>query len=250
MNNPKMKNYPRKATLSNLYYVFCFVALAVFGTSCGTESDARLPIWGNRDAVAKMVNGKETIDTVYHTIPPFKFVNQYGDTITEAAVKGKIYVADFFFTSCPTICPVMKRQMLRVYQKFKDAPDVVFLSHSIDPDHDTPAVLKKYATELGVTGQQWQFLTGNRKAIYGISSSYLVAQTPGEDSTVAGGFVHDGTFILIDKEGRVRATNEPYVVVDKDGNKNLLSRYDGTTDTGVNQLIKDIEKLRKEYEEK
>ncbi|TAE90465.1 MAG: SCO family protein, partial [Runella slithyformis] len=162
-------------------------------------------------------------------------------------VKGKIYVADFFFTTCPTICPVMKRQMLKVYQKFKGDPDIVFLSHSIDPAHDTPAVLKKYADELGVTGKQWQFLTGNRTQIYDISKSYLVAQTPAEDSTAEGGFVHDGTFILIDKQGRVRATNQPYTVIDKEGIKQQLLRYDGTTDEGVNKLMEDIEKLRKEY---
>jgi len=247
-----MKNHKSKVAFPKRVIALCYLLCVLVGglTSCSSNSDARLPIWGNRDAVSTIVNGTQTIDTVYHTIPPFKFVNQYGDTITEATVKGKIYVADFFFTTCPTICPIMKRQMLKVYQKFKGDPDIVLLSHSIDPDHDTPAVLKKYADELGVSGQQWQFLTGNRKAIYDISNSYLVAQTPEKDSTAAGGFVHDGTFILIDKEGRVRATNEPYTIVDKDGNKNLLSRYDGTTDAGVNQLIKDIEKLRKEYQKK
>jgi protein SCO1 len=226
-----------------------YVAFALGLAACQSNNNERLPIWGNREAITKVVNGKEITDTLYHTIPPFNFVNQYGDTITQKAVEGKIYVADFFFTTCPTICPIMKRQMLKVYQKFKDAPDVVILSHTIDPTHDTPAVLKKYADELGVTGTKWQFLTGNRTQIYDISKSYLVAQTPGEDSTAEGGFVHDGTFILIDKKGRVRATNTPYTVTDKDGIKQQLLRYDGTTDQGVEKLIEDIEKLRKESEE-
>ena len=229
--------------MKNLILVIFYCLLI---TACKDNNNEPLLIWGNRDAVKKIVNGKEITDTLYHTIPAFRFINQDGDTITQETVKGKIYVADFFFTSCPTICPIMKRQMLKVYQKFKDQPDVVILSHSIDPDHDTPAVLKKYANELGVTGQQWQFLTGNRSQIYDISKSYLVAQTPEKDSTVAGGFVHDGTFILIDKKGRVRATNRPYTVIDKDGIKQQLMRYDGTTDEGVDKLMKDIEKLRKE----
>ncbi|TAG20422.1 MAG: SCO family protein [Cytophagia bacterium] len=224
-----------------------YVALVLCLAACGGNDNERLPIWGEREPITKIVNGKETTDTLYHTIPAFKFVNQYGDTVTQETVKGKIYVADFFFTTCPTICPVMKRQMLKVYQKFKGDPDIVFLSHSIDPAHDTPAVLKKYADELGVTGNQWQFLTGNRTQIYDISKSYLVAQTPAEDSTAEGGFVHDGTFILIDKQGRVRATNQPYTVIDKEGIKQQLLRYDGTTDEGVNKLMEDIEKLRKEY---
>ena len=228
-------------TFKTLFFINCLLIAA-----CQDGNNEPLLIWGNRDAVKKIVNGKEITDTLYHTIPAFRFVNQEGDTVTQETVKGKIYVADFFFTSCPTICPIMKRQMLKVYQQFKDQPDVVILSHTIDPEHDTPAVLKKYADELGVKGLQWQFLTGSRSQIYDISKSYLVAQTPEKDSTVAGGFVHDGTFILIDKQGRVRATNRPYTVIDKDGIKQQLMRYDGTTDEGVDKLIEDIEKLRKE----
>ncbi len=226
--------------------IICILFIALFLGACQKSND-KLPIWGNREPIEKTIDGKKTVDTLYHTIPDFKFVNQYGDTVTKEMVKGKIYVTDFFFTTCPTICPIMKRQMLKVYQKFKGQPDVILLSHTIDPEHDTPQVLKKYADELGVTGNQWMFLTGNREQIYKIAQSYLVAQTPYKDESVEGGFVHDGSFILIDKDGRVRGTNRPYRVIDKNGIESLNTRYDGTTDQGIQLLIEDIETLRKEY---
>lgn len=192
------------------------------------SSPKRLPILGERDTVSKVVGGKTVVDTVYNTIPDFSFVNQNGDTITQEAVKGKIYIADFFFTSCPTICPVMKKQMIKVYDKFKNNPQVAILSHSIDPAHDTPQVLHKYAADLGVEGTQWQFLTGPKEKIYAIGQgSYLV--TAKEDNTVDGGYIHSGAFILVDKDRRVRGM------------------YDGTTEEGTQKLMKDIEILLAEY---
>lgn len=188
----------------------------------------RLPILGERDAVSRTVDGKTVVDTVYNTIPDFTFVNQNGDTTTQEAVKGKIYVTDFFFTSCPTICPVMKKQMIKVYDTFKANPEVAILSHSIDPQHDTPEVLHKYATDLGVEGTQWQFLTGPKEKIYEIGQgSYLV--TAKEDKEAEGGYIHSGAFILVDKERRVRGM------------------YDGTTEEGTQKLIKDMEVLLAEY---
>ncbi|MFN4147865.1 MAG: SCO family protein [Runella sp.] len=224
-----------------------WLSIAVLCWHC-QSNDKPLVIWGERETIEREENGQKIIDTLYHTIPDFKFVNQYGDTITQEFVKGKIYVADFFFTSCPTICPVMKKQMLRVYNEFKDNPEVVLLSHTIDPEHDTPAVLKKYAEDLGVKGNQWQFLTGKKEDIYKIAESYLIPPQglPQEDSTAAGGFIHDGSFILIDKQKRVRGTNRPYEVIDENGIKTLNYRYDGTKGKGVDLLIEDIKILLKE----
>lgn len=216
--------YNSRFNFASIFVLTTFVAVFI---SC-SDSDRKLPIYGERDAVTKTVDGKEVVDTVYNTIPPFSFVNQEGDTVSEKMVEGKIYVTDFFFTTCPTICPVMKRQMIKVYNDIKGKPDVMILSHSIDPEHDTPQVLKKYAQDLGIAGQQWQFLTGNKEKIYEIGQkSYL--STAKEDKSAEGGYIHSGAFILVDKEKRVRGM------------------YDGTTEEGTQKLIADIKTLQEEY---
>jgi protein SCO1 len=195
--------------------------------SCQNSAD-RLPILGEREAVKRVVNGKEVVDTLYHTIPDFKFVSQDNDTITAANFKDKIYVADFFFTTCPTICPVMKKQMLKVYEQIKGQNDVAILSHTIDPQYDTPTVLKQYADDLGVTGKQWLFVTGDREKIYEIGEKhYLVVA--GADSTAPGGYIHSGAFILVDKQKHIRGT------------------YNGTDDKATQRLLNDIKKLQTEY---
>ncbi len=207
---------------------FVVVLLLFMLGSCSQNTD-RLPILGERDTIKRMIEGKEVVDTVYHTIPDFKFINQEGDTVTAQNLKDKIYVADFFFTTCPTICPVMKKQMLKVYDKIKGQPDVAIVSHTIDPQHDTPAVLKQYASDLGVKdAKQWMFVTGEREKIYDIGEHhYLVVA--GADSTAPGGYIHSGAFILIDKEKRVRGM------------------YNGTDDEGTKRLLADIERLKAEY---
>jgi protein SCO1/2 len=204
--------------------VLSIAALSIF--SCG--SDNKLPILGERDWVKKTVDGKEVVDTIYNTIPPFSFVNQEGDTVSEKIVEGKIYVTDFFFTTCPTICPVMKRQMIKVFQQFKGNPEVMILSHTIDPEHDTPQVLNKFAKDLGIKGTQWQFLTGPKDKIYKIGQeSYM--STAKEDKSAEGGYIHSGAFILVDKEKHVRGM------------------YDGTTEEGTQKLIADMRRLLDEY---
>ena len=208
--------------------IFVYILLSLLTFSACTSTDKKLPILGERDWTKKTVDGKEITDTIYNQIPAFSFINQEGDTITEKIVKDKIYVADFFFTSCPTICPVMKRQMLKVYEKFRDNKGVMILSHTIDPDHDTPAVLNKFAKDLGVTGTQWQFLTGPKENTYEIGlKNYMVVAK--EDKSAEGGFLHSGAFILVDKEKHVRGI------------------YDGTTEEGTKKLISDIETLLNEY---
>jgi protein SCO1 len=216
MNN---KNYHTSNIITMLLLAWLFA---------GCQSDPqKLPILGERDTVTKTINGQQVVDTVYHTIPDFSFVNQYGDTVTQANTANKIYVTDFFFTSCPTICPIMKKEMLRVYKSIDKEADVIILSHSIDPTHDTPTVLKQYADDLGVSGTKWQFLTGNREKIYDIGQNHYLV-TAGTDSTAPGGYIHSGAFMLIDKKRRVRGM------------------YDGTLEKAVDKLIKDIEILKKE----
>lgn len=185
----------------------------------GACQPKKLPILGERE----FING----DSVYHSIPDFTFVDQDSNVVTNKTYEGKIYVTDFFFTTCPTICPVMKTQMLRIYEKFKDNPEVGILSHTIDPRHDSVAVLKAYAKRLGVLGNFWHFVTGDRDKIYELGQKeYYV--TAGEDSTAAGGIMHSGAFILVDKKRRVRGM------------------YDGTQEKDVSRLMKDMDVLLKE----
>ena len=203
------------------------LALVMLFAACKSNTTKVLPIYGNRSAETKTVNGQQITDTVYQTVPAFKFVNQYGDSVGSKNLKNDIYVADFFFTSCPSICPVMKRNMLNVYNAFKDTADVKIISFTIDPKHDTTAVLKKYADKLGVSGNSWWFLNGDKDKVYDLATkSYLVGVT--QDSTAAGGYVHQGYFVLIDKQQRIRGS------------------YDGTDPKQVDQLIADIKTLKAE----
>ncbi len=196
------------------------IALAI---SCGAPSEkiievAELPILGERYV-------DENQDTVYHSIADFAFVNQVGDTIRKEDMAGKIYVADFFFTSCPTICPVMKKEMLRVYEQFKGEPNFRILSHSIDPTHDTQAVLKDYAEKLGVPdAATWNFLTGDQEKIFEIGQTSYLTTTMADDME-PGGFLHSGAFLLVDEQGRIRGV------------------YDGTKTEQVDRLLADIPKL-------
>ncbi|MBL7842908.1 MAG: SCO family protein [Cyclobacteriaceae bacterium] len=196
--------------------------------SCGDKKkEEKLPILGYREVVAKEIDGKKVIDTVYHTIANFSFVDQDSMIVTNETFSGKIYVTDFFFTSCRTICPIMKTQMLRVYNAIEDMPDVAILSHTIDPEHDTVALLHDFADRLGVTSDKWHFVTGEQEKIYDIAQTSYFA-TAMVDKTEPDGFIHSGAFLLIDKQRRIRG------------------KYDGTVEEDVNRLIKDIKRLRYE----
>ena len=167
-------------------------------------------------------------DTVYRKIPAFKFLNQDSVAVTNKDFDGSIYVADFFFTSCPTICPTMHRNLLKVYQKYLNNPQVKLASHTIDAKYDTPSRMKAYADKLGIKGTQWEFLWGTRDSVYALAErNYLVSV--GEDKKAPGGFVHQGYLVLVDKEKRIRGA------------------YDGTVDEQVAQLMKDMDVLLAEY---
>ncbi|RYE35806.1 MAG: SCO family protein [Sphingobacteriaceae bacterium] len=159
--------------------------------------------------------------------PPFSFVNQERKTITEENLKGKIYVADFFFTSCPSICPTMQRNMLTVFKAYEGKADFKLVSFTIDPRHDTIPVLKTYAEKLGAKPDQWYFLLGKKEEVYQLAEkNYLVSVS--EDGRAPGGFVHQGWLVLVDKKGRVRGA------------------YDGTDKKQVEQLIADVKVLMDE----
>jgi len=206
------------------------IAIVLALGACKLNSNKTLPIYGNREPVTKVVNGQTVSDTIYQTIPPIKFINQYGDSISNKNLDGKIYVADFFFTTCPSICPIMQRNMLNVYNAYKNTEDVKILSYTIDPKHDSVKVLKQYADKLEVSGNMWWFLQGKKEETYQLAEkNYLVAVK--SDSTAAGGFIHQGYFVLIDKKSRIRGA------------------YDGTQANEVNKLIEDIKILKAEKDE-
>jgi protein SCO1 len=190
-----------------------------FLTGCQAPDTCRtLPILGERD----VVNG----DTVYHRIPDFAFINQDSQQVTPATFEGKAYVADFFFISCPTICPKVKKQMLRLYQAFEQEERLLLLSHSIDVRHDTVPRLKAYSEGLGVSASRWHFVTGVEDHIYDIADDYFSVAV--KDASAPGGFDHSGRLILVDARGRVR------------------SFCDGTDERSVDQFMRDIECLLRE----
>ncbi|MEZ4825655.1 MAG: SCO family protein [Bacteroidia bacterium] len=180
--------------------------------SCASGSKP-LPVLGFRQTNAAG-------DTIYHTIPDFSFVDQDSNIVTQSTVAGKIYVTDFFFTSCPTICPKMKAQMIRIHDEFLGNDSIVLLSHSIDSYYDSVSVLKDYAEKLGIQTAKWHLLTGDKDKIWGIASEYLVSVA--NDDQEPGGYIHGGHFILIDPQRRIRGY------------------YDGTNGAEVTRLMKDI----------
>ncbi len=138
-----------------------------------------------------------------HYLPPFSFTSQSGAVYNSDSSKGKIIIADFIFTTCQTICPVMTGQMTRVQEAFKDDPNVVILSHSIDPEGDSLPVLREYAKRYGVIDSKWKLLTGKPDDIFSMAhKGYAISA--GEDNTDPQGFVHSDKMVLVDKEGRVR----------------------------------------------
>jgi protein SCO1 len=201
------------------HFMYLIVGGLLF-VSCVTKEE-KLPIFGQREVAGT--------DTVYHKIAPYSFVDQDSSIITNETFKDKIYVADFFFTSCRTICPVMKTQLLRVYEATSEMPDVLILSHTIDPAYDTVALLYDFAERLGVDSERWHFVTGVKDSIYKIAQTSYFA-TAMEDKTEPEGFIHSGAFLLIDKQQRIRG------------------KYDGTKEDEVNRLIVDIKRLRRETE--
>jgi len=168
-------------------------------------------------------------DTVYHNVPDFTFLNQDREKVSMDDFEGKILVVDFFFTTCPTICPIMTKQMTRLQWLLEDPAyeDVHLVSHTVNPDHDTPKVLKEYGESQGADFDRWTFLTGQKDAIYeqGFEGYLLSTQ---EDAGAPGGFLHSSYFVLVDKDRHIRGF------------------YDGTSTKEVDDLFTDIKMLKKE----
>lgn len=172
-------------------------------------------------------NGEEA--DIIHKIPKFNLVNQLGEEVTEKTFKDKIYIADFFFTTCPGICPKMTANMMGLQDEFLDDDDVLLLSHSVTPKTDSVSILKRYAETKGIINNKWHLVTGDRKQIYDLGrQAYFVEEDQGVVKT-EDDFLHTQNFVLIDKQRRIRGI------------------YNGLNKTSVQQLIADVKTLQKEH---
>lgn len=203
-----------------------FGPVLLFLWSCGSPNSnaekelKHLPFMGEPMLIQ---NDQGSVDTLWPALPAFTLASQTGDSLTQPDLAGKIRVADFFFTSCPTICPMMSAQMLRIHERFGSNDQVVLISHSIDPEHDSVSVLADYAEKLGASAPGWFFLTGDMDLIFSLADAY--GSFAEKDPNAPGGFAHSGALTLADRQGRIRGV------------------YDGTNPEEVDRLILDMERL-------
>lgn len=178
-------------------FAFILFTTSLFFIGCKSENK-RLPYLGNVD----IVNG----DTIFHVVPDMELIDQDSNTLKLSERDEKIYLADFFFTSCPSICPKVTKQMLRLYEKYKDDDRVLLISHTIDQRHDSVTVLNRYAKNLGVDTDKWKFVTGEKDSIFHLADEYFVSVV--EDPSAPKGFDHSGRIILLDDNRHVRGFAE------------------------------------------
>jgi protein SCO1/2 len=190
-----------------------------------------LPIYNPADVNPELVDSTVQYVSKYHTIADFSFINQNGDTITQKDYEGKIYVADFFFTTCGSICPKMSRNLFEVQKAILDNPKVLLLSHTVFPETDSVPVLKKYAIKYGVKDNKWNLVTGSKKDIYTMARKSYLAVKMGKPSELLD-MVHTENFVLVDEKRRIRGF------------------YDGTKEEEIQRLIQDIDFLSHQDEDK
>lgn len=183
-----------------LFSILLLPSIMYFLLYTGEHNFKRLPFIGPKDAV---LNDQGKYDTLYHQIPYFEFVNQDGEKVTRDDLLGHIYIADFFFATCPTICPKMTTNMSYVQDKFKEKEDLRFVSITVNPEHDNVEVLADYAKKVHADTKTWDFLTGEKDKIYDVAFNgfFVSAQ---RDSIAPGGFLHSGMLILVDRNAHIR----------------------------------------------
>lgn len=204
------------------FILFSTVTVSLFYNALKPQKT--LPIYNPADVNPELVDSTVQFVAKYHTIADFSFTNQNGKTITQKDYEGKIYVADFFFTTCGSICPIMTTNMIDVQKAFANNPKVMILSHTVTPEIDSVPVLKKYALEKGVIDSKWNLVTGDKKDIYSMARKSYLAVKLGKPEELYN-MVHTENFVLVDAERRVRGF------------------YDGTKKEEVKKLIEDIQWL-------
>ncbi|MFT5667150.1 MAG: protein SCO1/2 [Vicingaceae bacterium] len=206
-----------------LLTILLLPTVAFFILHSGSHNFKAPPIYGPKSLAE---NG---IDTIYHSIPYFEFTNQLGEKVTSKDYEGKIYVADFFFATCPTICPKMAVHMLELQKHFYDRNDFGLLSHTINPEHDTVEVLYEYSKKVHSIDSVWEFVTGSKESIASIARNGYFANAM-KDLDAEGGFLHSTNFFLIDRKGQIRGI------------------FDGTSTRDIDNCMDAIEILyREEY---
>ncbi|WP_299147808.1 SCO family protein [uncultured Dokdonia sp.] len=215
----------------NLWSARLIIILSIISCTDTNTTSSRveiLPYYNEVTFTPLWLDASYTTSDTLHTVPPFKLYNQYNDTITQDTFKDKIYVADFFFTFCTGICPKMTKNMASIQQAFIDDPEILLISHSVTPQHDTSEVLQDYASQNGVVKDKWHLVTGSRDEIYDLGrNQYFIEEDLGLNKT-EGEFLHTENFVLIDKDKHIRGI------------------YNGLNTTSVQQLIADINTLKKE----
>ncbi|MFQ3325827.1 MAG: protein SCO1/2 [Salibacteraceae bacterium] len=198
------------------------ISLIIILTSCDSEKSV-LPILGQHDYETRTEAGKTISDTIHYTVPDFSFLGHRSVEINNNTIAGKVTIADFFFTTCPTICPVMSRNMKKISQEFLGKKNLTMLSFSIDAIHDSIPVLNKYASKLNVENENWHFMVCEKKKTFELAKGFMISAA--EDKNAPGGLIHSGAFILLDGQQRIRAY------------------YDGTKEEDVDKAIADIKTL-------
>ena len=207
----------------SMFAIFSLIAISIFYFILKPKDT--LPIYQPAQVNAKLVDTSVAHRIKYHTISDFNLINQNGDTITQAFYDDKIYVADFFFTTCQSICPIMTKNMKKVQDKLINDKEILLLSHSVTPEIDSIEQLKKYAIANQINDDKWNLVTGDRKQIYNLArKSYLAV----EDNPLREyDMIHTENFMLIDKKNQIRGF------------------YDGTLESEISRLLDDIEILKK-----
>ena len=226
--------------MNNFKYVGLLLVILIFGILFIPKIISRI----NNNTIVHNGRSKSADPLQYiilsgeaKSVPEFVFLNQDSLFISNEDFKGKVYVAEFFFTSCPSICPIMNKNMKLIETRFGSRSDFGIASFTIDPDHDIPSVLKKYAEGYNVFSQNWHFLTGDKKKLYRLANQgfNIFASV---NSRVEGGFEHQGYFALIDKNGYIRSRTDQF--------DNPIVYYMGLDQQEVELLMEDIEKLLSE----
>ncbi|SHG85597.1 SCO family protein [Flagellimonas flava] len=194
----------------------------------GTSSVEHLPYYGDKSFTPKWIKPGSLEERKFHTIPDYKLINQLGDTLTKDTFKNKIYIADFFFTSCPGICPRMTSNMSQVQETFKNDDEVLLLSHSVTPSIDSISVLLEYAEGYGVIDNKWHLVTGDKMEIYNLGRNHYFVENDLGESKGPDDFLHSENFLLIDKNSHIRGI------------------YNGLNRASINQLVADIKALKEE----